>query len=472
MGCSQLIGVDGDYVEGPTSVGGSGGAIGDVSGGTSPKNAGGMTQSVDAGQAGVMQAGSDTGGTPGAGGSFGNGGTETSGGRNASSGGRPSTDGGSAPEAGAGGTPPIDSGGAGGNFEGGAPNGGTGGASKGGTTNGGSHGGSPNGGSPNGGKGGTTNGGTSSGGAPSGGSPNGGSPNGGTGGANPCGITGSSCKALGNICGVNGDESCCAALPVPGTASGATFNRDNKTAAPATLSSFVMDKFEITLGRFRAFVDAYPSAKPDAGCGANPSDSNDAGWLANWSETGLLPVDKAALIQEIANNACSSGSYIWSADDHTNDARPMNCLTWYTAYAFCIWDGGRLPTELEWNYAAAGGTEQRKYPWGSTMPDDSRAVYGGQLRSVRVGSKSPAGDGRWGHADLAGNSWEWIRDTFTGAQEYVLPCADCANLTSGGSGTLRGGGFGSTASVLLTTARVGQPNRKSLTNDNGARCVR
>ena len=55
----------------------------------------------------------------------------------------------------------------------------------------------------------------------------------------------------------------------------------------------------------------------------------------------------------------------------------MNCINSYEAVAFCIWDGGFLPTLSEWGYAAAGGNEQREYPWGATAPGTANqyAIY-------------------------------------------------------------------------------------------------
>src|SRR6185369_11301256 len=108
---------------------------------------------------------------------------------------------------------------------------------------------------------------------------------------------------------------------------------------------------------------------------------------------------------------------------------PVNCLDWYEAHAFCIWDGGFLPSEAEWNYAATGGDQQRVYPWSSppssTAMDSTNAVYDGAPLLV-VGSKSAGGDGRWGHADLTGSVAEWNLDWY--ASPYASPCADCANF--------------------------------------------
>ncbi len=158
---------------------------------------------------------------------------------------------------------------------------------------------------------------------------------------------------------------------------------------------------------------------------------------------------------------CADPKYrTWTAE---NDNLPMNCINWFQAQAFCIWDGGRLPTDAEWNYAAAGGAQQLDYPWGNAIPaaDAKLAIYGcywngtgsctGVSNVAPVGSVS-AGNGRWGHADLAGNLREWVQDWYA---DYPATCNNCAHTTDTLAGrVLRSGGFRSAASNMLSSGRT------------------
>jgi formylglycine-generating enzyme required for sulfatase activity len=278
------------------------------------------------------------------------------------------------------------------------------------------------------------------------------------------GGAGPSCAGLNSICGPARNESCCLTLPVRG----GTFDRYNNRSYPAALSDFSLDKYEITVGRMRRFVAAYLGGKrPGPGDGAHPRIPG-SGWREEWSS--LLP-DKAGLDQ-ILN--CPDHS--WS-DSPEDDRRPMNCLTYHLAFAFCAWDGGRLPTRAEWNYAAAGGNEQRVYPW--SMPgapvviDRAHANYGvtcgcSARDLVDVGSL-PMGNGLFGQADLAGNLREWNLDA---AGPLDASCMDCARLAGGGDYVISGGSLIEQAPAVsvadgYNSAPGSKPNWL-----NGARCAR
>ncbi|HEY3665501.1 MAG TPA: formylglycine-generating enzyme family protein [Polyangiaceae bacterium] len=272
-----------------------------------------------------------------------------------------------------------------------------------------------------------------------------------------------SCQGLASTCGPDGHTSCCAASLV----AGGSYNRSNLAAAPATVSDFVLDNYEVSVGRFRNFVNVYTQDMTANGAGKNPSDlGRDPGWNSAWNS--LLPATGAlATVLQ-----CPKGSF--TAVVGANESLPVTCVSWYEAFAFCIWDGGRLPTEAEWNYAAAGGSEERAYPWGSTAPDDAHAVFcTGTCGPVQpAGAKAPLGNGKWGQVDLVGNAWEWNLDVY--ATSYLqTSCVDCANTTWTPSSlrVFRGGSAGNPASVLFSATR----NSRIPSDHNGyvgLRCAR
>ncbi len=243
----------------------------------------------------------------------------------------------------------------------------------------------------------------------------------------------------------------------------------------ATVSDFYLDKYEVTVGRFRAFLGAGWSTQdnaPPAGAGAHPKIS-DSGWKASWSLQ--LPADTAAAVTARACDAASP----YRADMGL-ELYPIACVNWYEAFAFCAWDGGRLPTEAEWHYAGSGGSEQRVYPW-SDPPNSAQildvdAVYNLNVTSccsdvprfLGVGSK-PAGIGKWGHLDMGGNLTEWVLDWY--GDDYPSPCDDCANLANPGQRVVKGGAWNESAAEVANVSRVQQvPGTRDLRT--GFRCAR
>jgi len=281
-----------------------------------------------------------------------------------------------------------------------------------------------------------------------------------------------SCVGLAATCGPSGTADCCSSNPVPAgtfyrSYDGATYTSQ---AYPATVSDFRLDTYEVTVARFRKFMAAYSQTIIAAGSGKNPNNPNDPGWDTAWNAS--LPATATALATALK---CDSSRATWTDAVGTAAAEslPINCITWFQAEAFCIWDGGRLPTEAEWNYAASGALDQRLYPWGNVQPDCSYANFSGAgaggcaLNARRVGSSSPKGDGKFLQSDLAGNVYEWVQDWFTST--YVKPCTDCAYLTAATSRVVRGGSFDSSP-IVSSYRRSDSPSIVYF--DYGVRCAR
>ncbi len=245
---------------------------------------------------------------------------------------------------------------------------------------------------------------------------------------------------------------------------------------PATITSYYLDTFEVTVGRFRKFYIQYPGPNVAAGAGENPRIPS-SGWNSAWN--AKLPANNSALLGNILQ--CPDTSWPSSSDPTTPDPeqRPVNCVTWYEAFAFCIWDGGRLPTEAEWELAAAGGDENRFYPWGKYDPAATTLPmnYALNLGSVKipVGS-APAGVGRFGQLDLLGSVNEWILDGLsTGWYTSTAgnPCNDCADLLTAdiNSRGIRGGAWNSSNLTYVRSACRNSANPTTRISIYGFRCA-
>jgi formylglycine-generating enzyme len=290
-------------------------------------------------------------------------------------------------------------------------------------------------------------------------------------------------------------ESCCTSLEVPGGVYDRTYANDGSEptgeADPAWVSGFRLDKYLVTVGRFRQFVAASSAGwAPAPGSGKHAhlngglglADSGGPGYEPGWDPTDPM-LDLATTAEDWSRNlSCEPTFQTWTGAAGPNETLPMNCINWYEAYAFCIWDGGFLPSEAELEYAAAGGSELREYPWGSGDPGMSSlySISGcsyppgtttctGVMNIAPVGTAT-LGAGKWGQLDLAGSVSEWAIDYFA---PFVDPCTDCVFLTDYSYRVARGGSFGTDAQNMFSSSagRDGEvpPGRNSF---YGARCAR
>jgi sulfatase modifying factor 1 len=260
--------------------------------------------------------------------------------------------------------------------------------------------------------------------------------------------------------GGSGTESCCTSLEVTGGAYYRTYDLPPffppdggpvNEADPATVSGFRLDKYLVTVGRFRQFVNAVLPADGGAGWVPPPGSGkhthlNGGNGLAvtgGGYEPGWVNSGESSFAPTLTNLACDPNYATWTASVGNQENLPINCVTWYDAYAFCIWDGGFLPSEAEWEYVAAGGGQQRPFPWGSAAPGTTcpgtgcqYAIYNcdypngsgscsGVANIAPVGT-APLGAGLWGQLDLAGGVNEWTLDWYAA----YTACTDCANLAT------------------------------------------
>jgi formylglycine-generating enzyme required for sulfatase activity len=264
-------------------------------------------------------------------------------------------------------------------------------------------------------------------------------------------------------------------------------------ADPATVSSFRLDKYLVTVGRFREFVSAV--LPPDGGPGWLPSSGSGKHTYLNSGnglnatgggyESGWVAADDSNVAPTNANLACDATSATWTTSAGTQENLPINCVNWWESYAFCIWDGGFLPSEAEFESAAAGGSQQREYPWGSTAPGTAcpgtgckYAIYDCEypsgteacmgVASIAAVGTATLGTGLFGQLDLSGDLSEWNLDWYA----PYAQCTDCADFTAASYRVLRGGYFGFPGAVALLSSHRDADTPASRDNFIGFRCSR
>jgi formylglycine-generating enzyme required for sulfatase activity len=339
-------------------------------------------------------------------------------------------------------------------------------------------------------------------------------------------------SGLAETCGPDHQQSCCATALVPGgdfepnydsggPLQGGSPLEDpgmnlsvDPTPKAVKVDDFILDAFEVTVGRFKRFLAEYDTWRAQtllnqtgAGAVAGPPAMVQAcssttmtapnGWVKDWTTNPKALPQTATALTSLIEQQCSVGNgsaapgAFREDPDTSNDDKPMSCVTWFEAYAFCIWDGGRLPTEAEWNYAAAGGGQQRPFPWSTEVPDPNimqtsqllpgyAAISTGAQLPDDVGSY-PNGVGLFSQYDLAGSIYEWVLDSpaseddFSYQSTYPLNlCGYIANAENIGGGVprvVRGGSFESVAATARSSARR-TANDDFRYRDLGMRCAR
>lgn len=197
---------------------------------------------------------------------------------------------------------------------------------------------------------------------------------------------------------------------------------DERPAHRVTLPAFRMDRLPVTNADFALFLNA---VGPHNAQGQRLFDVDDPDARIHRGKTG------------------------WTADTGY-EQHPVVEVSWAGARDFCTWRGKRLPTEAEWEKAARG-PDGRRYPWGNTAPDATRARFGAAFNETAPVDRSPAGASPYGALDLAGNAWEWVSSAY---RPYPYDARDGReDATPGPVRGTRGGGHDSGPGEITVTQR-------------------
>ena len=205
---------------------------------------------------------------------------------------------------------------------------------------------------------------------------------------------------------------------------------DERPVHAVHVSAFDMDMTEVTVARYAACVHA----------GACPAAGTEVEWAGVTQEDRQLYADMC------------------NADRPDRHDQPINCVDWNAADVFCRWDGKRLPTEEEWEYAACGGECGEKVNGAA-----QQRFYMGSHRWPFTGPVAKGPAGAFGLYDMAGSVWEWTASAYC---PYDHPgCGDPRRVVRGGSWSVIDFSF-----VRLTDRSPSTPSTRN--TSIGFRCAK
>jgi sulfatase modifying factor 1 len=163
---------------------------------------------------------------------------------------------------------------------------------------------------------------------------------------------------------------------------------------------------------------------------------------------------------------------------------PVVHVSWNDAVAYSAWAGKRLPTEAEWEFAARGGLEQRRFAWGDELTPDGEHrcnIWQGRFPHLNSAEDGHAGTcpadafppNGYGLYNVAGNVWEWCADWFSVTYHLDGPADDPTGPSEGTARSVRGGSYLCHRSYCnrYRVAARSSNTPDSATGNMGFRCV-